>query len=194
VGDKTTNSASLRMTSEQLDAIIHELDEHVDPTVRHRIREVVGLMMELHGAGLERVLELAADSALGSPALVTRMADDPLLGPLLLIHDLHPHDLETRLSRRLDRLRPRIAANGCRADVVAVAGDVATVRVEGIERLSATPAEELKALIETTLLEAAPELTTLVIERGQSLTTTPSTPLLQIMRRSDLNAPAVPDR
>jgi len=54
--------------------------------------------------------------------------------------------------------------------------------------------EELKALIETTLLEAAPELTTLVIERGQSLTTTPSTPLLQIMRRSDLNAPAVPDR
>jgi hypothetical protein len=194
VGDKITNSASLRMTSEQLDAIIHELDEHVDPTVRHRIREVVGLMMELHGAGLERVLELAADSALGSPALVTRMADDSLLGPLLLIHDLHPHDLETRLSRRLDRLRPRIAANGCRADVVAVGGDVATVRVEGIERLSATPAEELKALIETTLLEAAPELTTLVIERGQSLTTTLSTPLLQIMRRSDLNAPAVPDR
>jgi len=59
----------------------------------------------------------------------------------------------------------------------AVGGDVATVRVEGIERLSATPAEELKALIRDDAPRSGARLTTLVIERGQSLTTTPSTPL-----------------
>src|SRR5215467_2773141 len=156
-------SDTLRGVSDRLDALLRSLDAHEDPLVRRQVSEAVELLMSLQGAAFERVLALAADPAAGGPALVTQIADDPLLGPLLLVHSIHPHDLETRISRRLERLRGRIAAFGCRAINDGIDGTCLTVRVTGVERISAERSAELHRLIETTLLDAAPELTSVVV-------------------------------
>ena len=183
---------SLRASSEQLDALLRELDDHADPSVRSRVRDVVGLLMELHAASLQRALELAGDAALGSPALVTRLADDAIVGPLLVVHGLHPHDPETRASRALERLRPRIAASGCRASIASMDEGRITIRVDGLPRLAQPAAGELTALVETTIAEAAPEMTAVTIEGGEAASAAaPAPPLIQITRRSDF-APATP--
>src|SRR5204862_6397820 len=106
--------STLRETSDRLDGLLRGLDALSDPVVRDRVREIVALLMGLHHAGLERVMALASDSLLGGPALSSRLADDPIVGPLLLVHDVHPYPADVRLARALDRLRPRIAAHGCR--------------------------------------------------------------------------------
>src|SRR6185295_5418114 len=110
-----TNPTALRNASERLDTLLRDVSSIRDPRVSALAREIVELLMTLHGAAFERVLDLARDPALGGDPLVTRIADDPTIGPMLSVHGLHPHPADVRVSRTLDRLRPRIAASGCRA-------------------------------------------------------------------------------
>jgi Fe-S cluster biogenesis protein NfuA len=140
--------------------------------------------MALHRSLLQRLLELSGDPAhQGSPALLDAFADDPLVGPLLLTHDLHPYDLHERLTRALARLRPRLEWNGCRATIAGVEPPIVRVRLEGAQlSLHST----LTPLVEAMLLEAAPELTRVILE-GEAVAA-PATPLLQIMRHPPVPA------
>lgn len=179
---------SLRETSERLDALLQELDRHADARVRERLHEVVALLMALHGAGLERVLALAAEPALGSPALRNALADDPVVGPLLLTHGLHPYSMEVRVARALERLKPRVAAHGCRATLAGIENGTARVRVEGGGRVA--DRDGLRQLLESGLVDAAPELEAVVIENE---TAPPAAvPLIQITRAS--GDPILPHR
>jgi hypothetical protein len=173
--------ASVRGTSERLDAALQAIETHGDPILRHRAREAVELLLTLQGTALERIVDLAGDPALGGPALVTRLADDAVIGPLLVIHGIHPHDPATRVARTLDRLRSRIAATGCRASLSSIDGTVARLRVEGFSRLDGESASTLEQWLETRLLEAAPELTAILIDDpGGTLVLEPK--LIQITR------------
>lgn len=183
------NRTDLRVISERLDMLLRELDADADPRVGARLHEVVELLMALHAAGLERMLELAADGGLGSPALRDRLADDPVLLPLLLIHDMHPHDVQVRLSRALDRLRPVVAARGCRASLASIDGSVARVRLDGGARLA--DGEGLRSTIASALLEIAPELTDVAFENAEPVVPTPPAPLIQIARGSSTVRPDV---
>ena len=173
--------STLRETSDRLDVLLRGLDALSDPVVRDRVREIVALLMGLHHAGLERVMALASDSLLGGPALSSRLADDPIVGPLLLVHDVHPYPADVRLARALDRLRPRIAAHGCRATLVGIDEQTARVRLEGGARLS--DRSKLGQVIQTCLLDAAPELAAVTVEPVDAEPARSSpVPLIQIVK------------
>lgn len=173
--------AILRESSDRLDLVLRELGAHADPLVRERAREAVELLMEIQGAALDRVLALTADPALGGAPLVTRIADDPLLGPLLTVHGLHPHTAEVRVNRLMERLRGRIAAAGCRlARVIFEDGRVA-VQLAGWSRLERDAAAEVRQLLEAAVLEVAPEFASVLIEDDERAL--PAAPqLIQIVR------------
>src|SRR5262245_56771115 len=99
------DSETIRAASDRLDSILQALASHADPHVRQQADDVVGLLMSLQGVAFQRILTLAADPAAGGPALVGRIAEDPLIGPLLLVHGIHPYGIESRVSRRLEQLR-----------------------------------------------------------------------------------------
>ena len=113
--------ASLRGAGERLLVLLRELDAHADASVREHAREAVAILMEIHREGLSRALALSGDSALGGAALVSRLADDELVGPLLATHDIHPYPAEVRVARALDRMRSRLAVHGCRATLTSLA-------------------------------------------------------------------------
>ena len=124
---------------------------------RDRAEELVRIVADLYGAGLERMLELLhAHGALGDEALDALAADD-LVASLLLVHGLHPYDVRTRVEQAL----------------AGVAGDVTLLEItgEGVVRLQvtaahgcsappATPRHEIEEAIEA----AAPEVTAIEIE------------------------------
>src|ERR1700741_4878823 len=56
------------------------------------VREGVGL----YGAGLERIIQLAELSG-QDPGLLERLAADDLVASLLLVHGLHPYDVQRRV-------------------------------------------------------------------------------------------------
>lgn len=141
-----------RAVAERL-ARADELLEHVQgvagPTTDAAI-EAVQTVAEIYGEALARVLD-AAD-----PELRGRLADDELLGHLLVLHDLSPEPVEQRVARAVDRLRPAVRERGGEVELVGVEGDVATVRlaVKGC----GSSAGELQEAVRETLLAAAPEL------------------------------------
>ncbi len=57
--------------------------------------ELVRVLMQVYGAGLARIVELVGE------AEVERLSRDKLVASLLLIHNLHPLDPETRIREAL---------------------------------------------------------------------------------------------
>ena len=60
-------------------------------------------ILELHGAGMERMMELVAESGQAGDAAIRRFANDILVASLLVLHDLHPDDMETRVRQVLSK-------------------------------------------------------------------------------------------
>ncbi|MEU5634021.1 hypothetical protein ACH47C_32900 [Streptomyces rishiriensis] len=73
-----------------------------DPAAATAAEELVRSLMDFYGSGLARVLHLV--SAEQGDALAALLGDE-LVASLLVLHDLHPEDRDTRIARALDSVR-----------------------------------------------------------------------------------------
>jgi hypothetical protein len=112
----------------RVERLIDEADERCLP--------VVAALVEMYGEGLAHVV-----GSLDSEQ-VQKLAEDPLVADLLLLHDLHPVSVE-------NRVREAIAASGAYAVVVGVEAGVARVRAADDGR---------RKTIEAAVVGAAPDL------------------------------------
>lgn len=151
-----------------------------DPRAREQGEELVRLLMAFYGAGLARVMELAPDHA-------ERLAGDPLVGSLLVLHGLHPVDTETRIRKALDGVRPYLGSHGGGVHFVGVEDDVARLRLEGSCDGCPSSTVTVTLAIEKALLEAAPEIARVHVENVAA--PAPVSPLLQIQRRKGSAGP-----
>jgi Fe-S cluster biogenesis protein NfuA len=110
----------------------------------------VRALVELYGEGLRRIVERGA--------LTEELVGDELVSHLLLVHDLHPVDVETRVARALEDVRPYLGSHGGDVELVGVSGDVARLRLNGTCNGCPSSAVTLKHSIETAIMRAAPEL------------------------------------
>src|SRR4028119_1047027 len=67
----------------------------------------------------------------GSEKAVEAVAEDELVSHLLLLHGLHPLDLETRVVRALEEVRPYLKSHGGNVELLGVEGGVARLRMQG---------------------------------------------------------------
>jgi hypothetical protein len=144
--DKQAVQTSLR----RLEVLIAALDALPDPATREPAREVLQLVLDLHGLALTKLV--AGVAAEGGSALLNRLAQDPHIGAMLLLHGAHPENAEARVRRALEQLKPRLEEHDAR---------VISVRlVRGSLRLllSGATAPALRQEIEGAIIDAAPEL------------------------------------
>ncbi len=164
----------LRAVGDRIEELVGALGASPDPRAREQGEELVRLLMEIYGAGLARVVELA-------PELGERLADDPLVASLLVLHGLHPLDTDTRIRKALDGVRPYLGSHGGGVHFVGVENDVAMLRLEGSCDGCPSSTVTVKLAIEKALLEAAPEISRVHVENVTE--PAPASPLLQIQRR-----------
>ena len=149
---------------ERVQELLGSLDEIADPVAQHRVQEPIGTVLELYGAGLERVLGIVDDA--GDDALPIRQAllDDGVVSSLLLIHGLYPISLEERVVEALDSVRPFLASHGGNVQLLGIDDGVARLRLEGscdgCPASAATLEHALKEAIDAT----APDLLGLEVE------------------------------
>ena len=74
---------------------------------------MVQAVVELYGAGLERIVSQLAERE-DAPELADALAGDELISHLLLLHDLHPVPLEARVRARWTRSAPTSSRTGRR--------------------------------------------------------------------------------
>ncbi len=134
------------------------------PVARERAEELVRVVTDLYGAGLQRLLELLHERGALTDEVVDAVAGDDLVAGLLLVHGLHPYDAGTRVERALAAVRPHLGAHGGEVELLEVTADgVARLRMPGGCQSSSAA---LKLAVEGAIEAAAPEITAIEVEQS----------------------------
>src|SRR5262245_59787745 len=98
--------------------------------------------MEVHGAGIERMMDIIFETA-GSD-LIDQFGADDMVGSLLLLYGLHPLDIETRILQALDKVRPYLRSHGGNVDLIGVDDGIVHLQLQGSCNGCASSAMTLK--------------------------------------------------
>jgi Fe-S cluster biogenesis protein NfuA len=139
--------------------------------------ELVRLLVGLYGDGLSHIVAALAGEGEAGRAMLGRLADDPVVEGLLLLHDLHPLDVDARIQRALDQVRPYLGSHAGGVQYLGVRDGVARLRLEGSCHGCPSSTVTVQLAIEGAVQDAAPEVTEVVVE---GMTAPPEPTLLQI--------------
>jgi hypothetical protein len=133
-----------------IEKLIQRLEASPDSETRAVAFSLMQAVLELHGSGIERMIEIVFDSGEASKTTIRRLGSDPLVSSLLVLHDLHPDDLETRVQQVLNKLHDQAELLGAFEGVVRV-------------RLLSS-ACGLKEAVEAALLNGVPDAAAVIVE------------------------------
>lgn len=131
---------------------------------RERAEQLVREVTDLYGAALERMMDAVVSA---HPQLADRFAADDLVASLLLVHGLHPHDVQHRVAHALDGVRPYLGSHG--GDVALLGVDAGaggyTVRLQfqGSCKSCPSSAVTLELAVEDAVRAAAPEVSSIEV-------------------------------
>ncbi|HZC22315.1 MAG TPA: hypothetical protein VE866_03180 [Candidatus Binatia bacterium] len=148
---------------QKIGELVQELDTIGDPAVRARAKELVQSLLQLHGAGLERILELLFQRE-GGAQVIDELGRDPLVSSLLILYELHPEDLHTRVERKLEQIKSKLRKAGAEAELTATDSGNVRVRVKIDQHACGSTARTVQTTIEDAMYEAAPDLKSIVID------------------------------
>jgi Fe-S cluster biogenesis protein NfuA/nitrite reductase/ring-hydroxylating ferredoxin subunit len=158
--------ADLRATGERIEALL-EAASAGGRLARERAEELVRLVVDLYGAGLERLLEIAHDAGRLDDVLLDRLAADDLVASLLAVHGLHPHPVETRVAQALDGVRPYLGSHGGDVEFLGLTDEGAVrLRMLGSCDGCASSAVTLTLAVESAIQAAAPEVTGIEVDEA----------------------------
>jgi Fe-S cluster biogenesis protein NfuA/nitrite reductase/ring-hydroxylating ferredoxin subunit len=150
------------MDAEQLMARVQELTgrlEHLeDDTGRELAEELTSAVVQMYGAGLERIVELADEGTRDA------LAQDDLVAGLLMIHDLYPVPIEERVAQALDTVRPYMESHGGNVELLGIEDGIARLRLEGSCKSCRASSSTLELAVRRALEEAAPDLDGMDVE------------------------------
>ena len=157
----------------RIEELIKALDSKPDSPASTQARELVQTLLEMHGAGLDQMLEIIHDSPAGQE-MIDRLAENSLISNLLILHNLHPLDLETRVRCALDSVKPRLGLHGGDIELLGVTPDgVVKLRLEGNCHGCPSSRLTLKTSIEEAIYAAAPDVIALEVEGAVDRTGVP---------------------
>jgi Fe-S cluster biogenesis protein NfuA len=125
---------------------------------RERAEELVRLVADLYGAGLERLLDIEHEHGALTDEVVDALAGDDLVASLLLVHGLHPYPVETRIERALVPHRADVELLGVGDD------GVVRLRMAGSSGGCGSSSATVKLAVESAIEAAAPEIVAIEVE------------------------------
>jgi Fe-S cluster biogenesis protein NfuA len=148
-------------SAERIEELIANLERSTDPAARAGVRELVEALMDVHGAALEKMLEIISRV---DDRVKHAVADDPLVSSLLLLYGLHPDDLDTRVNRAVEKMRQYVRKHGGEIGEISINETKIAIRLETSGCHST--AHTLKSAVEDAIRAAAPDVAEVEIEDG----------------------------
>jgi Fe-S cluster biogenesis protein NfuA len=154
---------NLRASGDRIEQALSELQASADPRSLDLAQELLRLVSDLYGAGLAR---MAAIAQARDPELTAEFAADELVASLLLVQGLHPEPLDGRVEGALESVRPFLARHGGDVELLALDDELGAVKLRLLGNCDGCPssAATLRGAVEVAILEAAPEVTRIVVE------------------------------
>jgi len=157
--DETQDDAQWRTAGDRIQTLL-DASAAGGAVARERAEQLVREVTDLYGAGLERMMGLAVAA---NPALAEAFTRDNLVASLLLVHGLHPHCVERRISDALDSVRPYLGSHGGDVSLLEVDGDVVRLQFSGSCKSCPSSAVTLELAVEDAVRAAAPEISSIEV-------------------------------
>lgn len=168
---------------QQVEKLLLRIENLPDAEARASALELVQSLMEFHGVGLERMMDIIAEAGEPGYAVFDRFAVDDLVGSMLLLYGLHPLSLETRVMQALDKVRPYLDSHGGNVELIGITDGAVSLRLEGSCKSCPSSSMTLKLAIEEAIYAAAPDVTAIAAEGVAEQPST--TGFVQINKRPD---------
>ena len=174
------SSGGLQATGERINTLL-EASAAGGVVARERAEELVRLVADLYGAGLERVLTILHEGGHLDDDMLAALAADDLVSSLLLVHNLHPYDVQTRVEHALEGVRPYLGSHGGDVELLEVTeDDVVRLRLLGSCDGCASSSVTLKLAVEGAIEAAAPEVIGIEVETPAENTAVTAGPVIAV--------------
>src|SRR6202047_2935968 len=148
----------------RIQQLLEQIEALPSPSTRELVHEFMEATLAFYGQGLGRMLQVVSESGTQGAKAYQHLIDDKVVRGLLLIHDLHPVDLQTRLRDALDHVRPYLQSHGGNVELISLTGQSARLRLEGTCKSCASSAVTLELAIRHAIEEACPDLAGFEVE------------------------------
>ncbi|MFJ6819639.1 NifU family protein [Streptomyces niveus] len=169
-----------RATGERIDTLI-AASAAGGVVARERSEELVRLVTDFYGAGLERLLDLVHEQGRLDDELLAALAADDLVASVLLVHGLHPYSVTTRVENALESVRPYLGSHGGDVELLGVT-DEGVVRLRLLGSCDGCPSSSatLELAVQGAVEAAAPEITTIEVESAERNAAEAAGPLVPV--------------
>jgi len=149
---------------QSIERLLGEIESAANPSLRANVQELVQLIMDLHGAGLERTLELIHATGEAGESIIQKLGRDELVASLLVLYGLHPQTLEARVTQAVDKVRSRLRAHDGDVELLSIQEGTVRLRIQAHGSGCGSSAQTLKQVVEDAVYQGAPDITALIIE------------------------------
>jgi len=144
--------------------LVAGLENIEGPEARASAKALVQLLLDLHAIGMERALEIVAKKGEWGQQAIDDMGRDPVVSSLLVLYNLHPLDLATRVAQAVEKVRPHVGKAGGELELLGVDNGVVRLRLRLVGHACASTKSTLKGMVEGAIYEAAPDMSRLLME------------------------------
>jgi Fe-S cluster biogenesis protein NfuA/nitrite reductase/ring-hydroxylating ferredoxin subunit len=148
----------------RIQELIGRVESLPEASARRLLHECLQSLLGLYGDGLARVLQLVGNAGKDGEQIREALLQDKLLRGLLLVHGLHPDNLETRLHAALEKVRPYLKSHGGNVELLDLENDIAQLRLEGACKSCPSSAVTLELAVRNAIEEACPDLAGFEVE------------------------------
>jgi Fe-S cluster biogenesis protein NfuA len=154
------NNGEFQAYTKRVDELVRRVNDLPGSDARAAALELLEALMDFYGAAMARVVELLSDSSDASRKSLSKLAADPLVCGLLVLYGIHPVMIEERVRQAVEKLLPQLHQQGAEAELVGINDGVVRLKIHGHR----THPEKLRAIVQQGILEAAPEVTEIIVE------------------------------
>ncbi len=165
--------SEFKAQTDRVEKLAARLEQANDPETRATALELVQSVIELHGAALQVLIDRCVATPEGERILDEALQDD-LVSSMFLLHNLHPDDLETRVLRGIESVRPYLQSHGGDCELAGVDKGIVRLRLHGSCGSCPSSSLTLKNAVEEALFQAAPDIREIIAENAAVEPTTTS--------------------
>jgi Fe-S cluster biogenesis protein NfuA/nitrite reductase/ring-hydroxylating ferredoxin subunit len=181
--DETQDDAQWRTAGERIQTLL-DASSAGGAVARERAEQLVREVTDLYGAVLMRMMNVASAA---DPGLADRFAADDLVASLLLVHGLHPYDVERRVSDALDSVRPYLGSHGGDVSLLGVDDGVVHLQFQGSCKSCPSSSVTLELAVEDAVRAAAPEISAIEVVAADKDTRSGVIPAESLLTRVHAN-------
>jgi Fe-S cluster biogenesis protein NfuA len=148
----------------RLAELVRELERIADPNARAAALDLMQLVMDLNGAAMERMMERVFALGEAGQKVIDELGNDPAVSGLMVLYGLHPEDLETRVSKALQKIGPKLRSHGADCELTSVGAGAVRVRLSAGSHSCGSTMAAVRDMVEGAIYDAAPDVTSLTLE------------------------------